>query len=166
MNVYHLTAALLAAALTACASETPTTGTAGPQGPSTKQAPSTPQAPAPSPEVEPETVAAAAKAWAVGDTISSELTGVPDIEILEVRGNGTGPACGIGKTATLAYREVLDPGSRPFTFQVGSGQAIAGWDKVVARMRVGDSFVILMPEALAYRGRGDLKFEMELLSFR
>ncbi len=172
MNVYHLTAALLAAALTACASETPTTGTAGPQGPSTKQAPSTPQAPAPSPEVEPETVAAAAKAWAVGDTISSELTGVPDIEILEVRGNGTGPACGIGKTATLAYKamkadgEVLDPGSRPFTFQVGSGQAIAGWDKVVARMRVGDSFVILMPEALAYRGRGDLKFEMELLSFR
>lgn len=172
MNLHTLAAALLAAAVAACASETPSQGTAGSQAPATTQAPSTTKAPAPSPEVEPETVAAAAKAWAVGDTISSDLTGVPDIEILEVRGNGTGPACGTGKTATLAYKamkangEVLDPGSRPFTFRVGSGQAIAGWDKVVARMRVGDSFVILMPEALAYRGRGDLKFEMELLSFR
>ena len=178
MKFHTLAAALLAAAAAACASETPSPGTAGSQAPpttpapSTTQAPSTAQAPAPSPAVEPEAVAAAANAWAVGDTISSDLTGVPDIEILEVRGNGTGPACGTGKTATLAYKamkangEVLDPGSRPFTFRVGSGQAIAGWDKVVARMRVGDSFVILMPEALAYRGRGDLKFEMELLSFK
>ena len=113
-----------------------------------------------------------ADAWSVGDTIPSGQSGVPDIEILEVRGNGTGPAGGMGKTATLAYKamkangEVLDPGSRPFTFKVGSGMAIVGWDKVVSRMRVGDSFVILMPEALAYRGRGDLKFEMELLSVK
>ena len=126
---------------------------------------SSPAAPPPEPE-------GGAEAWSVGDTIPSGQSGVPDIEILEIRGNGTGPACGMGKTATLAYKamkangEVLDPGSRPFTFKVGSGMAIVGWDKVVSRMRVGDSFVILMPEALAYRGRGDLKFEMELLSVR
>ena len=157
MNVLILSAALLAAAAASCA-----------QQPS----PRTDASPAETAPAEPAPTAPATDGWAVGDTIPSGIPGVPDVQILEVRGNGSGPACGTGKTATLAYKamkasgEVLDPGSRPFTFRVGSGQAIVGWDKVVSRMRVGDSFVILMPEALAYPGRGDLKFEMELLSVR
>ncbi len=172
MKLNLIAAALLAAAVASCAQEP--TPEAGSTQEKQTQAPQEPSAPA-QPAVQP-TGAAPAPAespqWAVGDTIPSDLPGVPDIEILEVRGNGTGPACGTGKSATLAYKamtangEVLDPGTRPFTFKVGSGKAIVGWDKVVARMRVGDSFVILMPEALAYRGRGDLKFEMELLSFK
>lgn len=160
MKAPLLSAALLAA-LTACCTEAPA-----------PEAPNSPADAAPAEAAPPTNAASAAAGWSVGDTIPSGLNGVPDVEILEVRGNGSGAACGTGKTATLAYKamkangEVLDPGSRPFTFQVGSGQAIVGWDKVVSRMRVGDSFVILMPEALAYPGRGDLKFEMELLSVR
>ena len=172
MKLNLIAAALLAAAAASCAQE-PTPPADSAQEKQT-QAPQEPTAPA-QPTAQPTgaaTAPAGSPNWAVGDTIPSGLPGVPDIKILEVRGNGTGPACGTGKSATLAYKamkangEVLDPGSRPFTFNVGSGQAIVGWDKVVSRMRVGDSFIILMPEALAYRGRGDLKFEMELLSVK
>ena len=111
--------------------------------------------------------------WSAGDTIPSGKSSVPAIQILEVHKNGSGAACGTGKTATLAYKamkadgSVLDPGSRPFSFEVGSGRAIEGWDVVVAKMRVGDSFTILLPQQLAYGpAQGDLKFDMELLSVR
>tara|TARA_R110002072_G_scaffold80149_10_gene184382 strand:+ start:257 stop:748 length:492 start_codon:yes stop_codon:yes gene_type:complete len=71
--------------------------------------------------------------WSDGDTIPSGKVGVPDIKILKVHGNGTGDACGIGKTATLAYKAmtadgtVIDPGTRPFSFQVGAGRSIPGF---------------------------------------
>tara|TARA_R110002096_G_scaffold24948_15_gene78546 strand:- start:3876 stop:4349 length:474 start_codon:yes stop_codon:yes gene_type:complete len=111
--------------------------------------------------------------WKDGDTIPSGTAGVPDIKILKVHKNGSGEVCGLGKTATLAYKamlangEVLDPGSRPFTFKVGAGQAIKGWDVVVAKMKIGDSFTIMLPQALAYGpAKGDLKFDMELLSVK
>ena len=110
--------------------------------------------------------------WSDGDTIPSGKEGVPDIQILEVHENGQGTVCGTGKTATLAYKamlangDVLDPGTRPFTFNVGAGGAIKGWDVIVARMRVGDSFTVTLPQQLAYGpAKGDLKFDMELLSF-
>jgi len=110
--------------------------------------------------------------WSAGDTIPSGMDGVPDIEILTVHKNGDGPACGNGKSATLAYKAmladgtVIDPGTRPFTFTVGAGRAIKGWDVIVSRMRVGDSFTVALPQQLAYGpSKGDLKFDMELLSF-
>jgi FKBP-type peptidyl-prolyl cis-trans isomerase len=113
------------------------------------------------------------KTWSDGDTIPSGKDGVADIQILKVHGNGSGPACGPGKRATLAYTamlangKVLDPGTRPFSFKVGAGEAISGWDVVVAEMRVGDSFTIMLPQELAYGpSKGDLKFDMELLSFK
>lgn len=113
------------------------------------------------------------KTWSDGDTIPSGKDGVADIQILKVHANGSGPACGTGKRATLAYTAmlangtVLDPGTRPFSFKVGAGEAISGWDVVVAEMRVGDSFTIMLPQQLAYGpSKGDLKFDMELLSFQ
>ncbi|MFT6362224.1 MAG: FKBP-type peptidyl-prolyl cis-trans isomerase [Planctomycetota bacterium] len=112
------------------------------------------------------------KVWSDGDTMPSGRDGVADIQILKVHANGSGPACGPGKRATLAYTamlangKVLDPGTRPFSFKVGAGEAISGWDVVVAEMRVGDSFTIMLPQELAYGpSKGDLKFDMELLSF-
>ncbi len=114
-----------------------------------------------------------ANGWTQGDTIPSNKAGVSDIQILTVHANGTGPVCGSGKQATLAYKAmkadgtVIDPGTKPFSFKVGAGQAIKGWDIVVAKMRVGDNFTIRVPQALAYGpSKGDLKFDMELLSFK
>ncbi len=110
--------------------------------------------------------------WVTGDTIPSGREGVKDIEILELRNNGSGPVCGNGKRATLKYKAMLadgtvrDPGTRPFSFTVGEREAIAGWDVIVKEMRVGDSFIVTIPEALAYPRQGDWKFEMELLSFK
>lgn len=110
--------------------------------------------------------------WSDGDTIPSGMVDVPDIKILTVHKNGSGDECGSGKTAELKYKAmladgtVIDPGTKPFSFKVGAGQAIEGWDVVVAKMRVGDSFTILLPQQLAYGpSKGDLKFDMELLSF-
>jgi FKBP-type peptidyl-prolyl cis-trans isomerase len=118
------------------------------------------------------TDSAAMSQWSAGDTIPAGRAGVPDIQILEVHGNGTGEVCGTGRRATLAYKamlidgQVIDPGTRPFTFRVGAGEAIQGWDVIVAKMRVGDSFTLVIPQQLAYGpSRGDLKFDMELLSF-
>jgi FKBP-type peptidyl-prolyl cis-trans isomerase len=111
--------------------------------------------------------------WTAGDTIPSGMDGVPDIKVLSVKKNGDGPVCGNGKSATLAYTAmladgtVIDPGHRPFTFTVGSGKAIKGWDVIVSKMRVGDSFTVTLPQQLAYGpSKGDLKFDMELLSVR
>lgn len=113
-----------------------------------------------------------ANSWKKDDKIPSGTPGVPDIQVLAVHANGSGEVCGSGKQAKLAYKAmladgtVIDPGTKPFSFKVGAGKAIKGWDIVVAKMRVGDSFTILLPQALAYGpSRGDLKFDMELLSF-
>jgi len=133
-----------------------------------------PEEPAAEPEApaaEPEAPAADVSAWKVGDTMPSGIAGVPDIEILEVRGNGSGPVCGTGKSATVKYKAMLadgtvkDPGPT-YTFQVGAGRVIKGWDVAIAKLRVGDSLVVLIPEGLAYPGQGNWKFEMELLSFK
>ena len=146
-------------------------GLVGCRGESAKSTQST--SPSPNTNTNTNTAAQATGGWTAGDTIPSGMDGVPDIRILEVHKNGDGPVCGTGKSATLAYKAmladgtVIDAGRRPFTFTVGSGQAIKGWDVIVSKMRVGDSFTVSLPQQLAYGpAKGDLKFDMELQSFR
>jgi FKBP-type peptidyl-prolyl cis-trans isomerase len=70
------------------------------------------------------------------------------------------------------FQSSLDSG-RPFAFQLGRGQVIAGWDKGVAGMREGGRRKLEIPAKLAYGKRGrpplipedaDLVFEVELLA--
>jgi len=42
----------------------------------------------------------------------------------------------------------------PFQFSVGTGQIIAGWDKVVATMKKGEKRLVVLPPELAYGSRG------------
>jgi FKBP-type peptidyl-prolyl cis-trans isomerase len=64
---------------------------------------------------------------------------------------------------------------RPFSFRLGRGEVIRGWDEGVAGMCVGGQRTLLIPPELGYGARGaggvipphaTLLFEVELLDVR
>jgi len=95
---------------------------------------------------------------------------------------GTGAVATPGQSVTVHYvgsrqnGEVFDSSrarGTPFTFTLGVGQVIAGWDEGVAGMRVGGRRTLIIPADLAYGDNppgsviqpGDtLVFDVELLS--
>ena len=68
----------------------------------------------------------------------------------------------------------LDRGS-PFSFPLGAGRVIQGWDQGVAGMKVGGKRTLIIPPEMGYGARGAggaippnaaLLFEVELLEVR
>ena len=95
---------------------------------------------------------------------------------------GDGPELQKGQVVTVEYTGwVVESGERfdsslaraePFSFELGGGQVILGWDKGLRGMRVGGTRVLKIPAYLGYGAAGagsipphaDLMFKVELLS--
>jgi len=94
---------------------------------------------------------------------------------------GTGAEAVAGKRVTVHYTGWLTNGTKfdsskdhgqPFSFQLGAGQVIKGWDQGVAGMKVGGVRKLTIPPSMGYGDRGaggiippnaTLVFEVELL---
>ncbi|MFP5285454.1 MAG: FKBP-type peptidyl-prolyl cis-trans isomerase [Thermoanaerobaculia bacterium] len=97
---------------------------------------------------------------------------------------GQGDEARAGKTVDVHYTGWLENGTkfdssldrgRPFSFRLGGGQVIRGWDEGVAGMKVGGKRRLTIPADLGYGARGaggvippnaTLVFEVELLGVR
>jgi peptidylprolyl isomerase len=99
---------------------------------------------------------------------------------------GTGPEPRSGQTVNVHYTGWLyDQGGKgtkfdssrdrgaPFSFQLGAGRVIKGWDQGVATMHVGGKRTLIIPPESGYGARGaggvippnaTLMFDVELLS--
>ena len=76
---------------------------------------------------------------------------------------GTGRQPKTGETVIINYTGTLTSGvkfdsshdrNQPFSFKLGVGQVIKGWDEGVSHLRVGDQAILVIPSGLAYGSRG------------
>lgn len=97
---------------------------------------------------------------------------------------GTGDVAVAGKTASVHYTGWLENGKKfdssvdrgqPFSFPLGAGRVIKGWDEGVQGMKVGGKRKLTIPSDLGYGSRGaggvipanaTLIFDVELLGVR
>jgi FKBP-type peptidyl-prolyl cis-trans isomerase len=95
---------------------------------------------------------------------------------------GTGATAQAGQTVTVHYTGWLENGKKfdssvdrgqPFSFPLGAGRVIKGWDEGVRGMRVGGKRKLTIPSNLGYGTRGaggvippnaTLIFDVELIS--
>lgn len=96
---------------------------------------------------------------------------------------GTGVMAQAGQQATVNYTGWLVDGTKfdssigrgPFTFGLGAGQVIAGWDQGVVGMKVGGKRRLIIPPSMAYGpngvpgaipGNATLVFDVELIDVK
>jgi FKBP-type peptidyl-prolyl cis-trans isomerase len=111
------------------------------------------------------------------ETLVTTPSGLQYTDVVE----GTGAMPQTGQRVTVHYTGTLADGTkfdssrdrgRPFTFQIGVGQVIKGWDEGVSTMRVGGQRKLVIPAELGYGSRGaggvippnaTLLFDVELI---
>lgn len=97
---------------------------------------------------------------------------------------GDGAAAQAGRTVVVHYTGWLTDGTKfdsskdrddPFSFPLGRGRVIAGWDEGVEGMKIGGTRKLTIPAKLGYGERGaggvippnaTLVFEVELLDVK
>lgn len=115
-----------------------------------------------------------------GEVITNITTQGMTIEDIKV---GAGTMAEAGKMVSVHYVGTLTNGTKfdssrdrgaPFTFKLGVGQVIEGWDKGVVGMKIGGLRKLTIPPDLAYGDRPNgsipanstLVFEVELLDVK
>ncbi len=102
-----------------------------------------------------------------------------------VTANSSGTQATAGKTVSVLYTGRLMDGTvfdatslrnnTPFSFLLGSGSVIKGWDEGIALMRKGEKAILIIPSALAYGPSGSgttipanavLRFEVEVVDVK
>ena len=118
---------------------------------------------------------------------AGEVTTPSGLRIIDVK-PGTGPVPHAGQTVTVNYTgwlfvdgkkgkkfdSSLDRG-QPFSFTLGQGQVIKGWDEGLATMHVGGKRTLIIPPDLGYGASGaggdippgaTLMFDVDLLGVK
>ena len=149
--------------------ETKTAEAPGSSIDSNKATPTTPSASKPTEERQPGAPSTAGES---GGTTSLQIN---DIKV------GSGPEAVDGKKVTVNYTGTLTNGTKfdstkdrgtPFSFVLGSGMVVAGWDQGVKGMKEGGVRKLVIPPSLAYGNsavggiippNSTLIFEIELL---
>ena len=125
-----------------------------------------------------------ANASALGDPLEAETSQLTPsgLRITDIK-IGDGPEATAGQTVSVNYRGTLENGKEfdssyergPFSFPLGAGRVIKGWDEGVAGMKVGGKRKLVIPPELGYGSRGaggvipgnaTLIFEVELLGIK
>ena len=118
---------------------------------------------------------------------AGEVTTPSGLRIIDVK-PGSGPVPQAGQTVTVNYTgwlfvdgkkgkkfdSSLDR-AQPFSFTIGQGQVIKGWDEGVATMHVGGKRTLIIPPDLGYGASGaggvippgaTLIFDVDLLAVK
>ena len=114
------------------------------------------------------------------EEIDNAVTTESGLKYIDLK-EGDGESPQKGQTVTVDYTGTLENGKKfdssrdrkqPFSFKIGVGQVIKGWDEGVASMKVGGQRILIIPPELGYGSRGaggvipgnaTLIFDVELL---
>ncbi len=161
----HAITALFAVALSGCGDDSE-------PAPEPSASTPTPTATEAAADAGPESVSVAgvriadAKDLQVEPTVTvSEGAEPPDELVTRDLVKGDGARLGAGDQVSVRYTGVSwstgekfdaswDRGMEPFTFPLGAGQVIPGWDEGVAGMRVGGRRLLIIPPDLGYGPAG------------
>lgn len=113
---------------------------------------------------------------------STQMTDITKLNRVTIT-QGSGEAAKAGDTITVHYTGTLLNGTKfdssldrgtPFSFQLGAGMVIAGWDQGLIGTKVGEKLRLEIPSEMAYGDRAvsvipansDLIFEVEVLDIK
>ena len=95
--------------------------------------------------------------------VSSGAVKTPSGLIYLITRKGAGPLAKAGDTVSVHYTGTLTDGTKfdssrdrgePIEFPLGAGRVIKGWDEGIAKMKVGDQAILVIPASIAYGSRG------------
>ena len=128
----------------------------------------------------PTTTTPTTEATTIATDLSNAVTTASGLQYIVIK-EGDGATPQKGNNVTVHYTGTLEDGTKfdssrdrnkPFSFKIGVGQVIKGWDEGVGSMKVGERRILIIPPELGYGSRGagriippnaTLIFDVELL---